>query len=199
MDGGGLIVDGMDASQARDHIEMVDRILAESSQRLCSGGEYFVVWGLYSAIASVLAQLVVNGILPATALWLQAIPLAAAIVFSVARGRVKGRDVVRFSLMQREFFNVLWLTLGLALLVNLAAFRLFRGWGTAAIWTFAEAVVLCFIGIHGNRRAQIGGLVAAASLVVANFAPASDTGYVLAAGALFGYGGFGVAELLAGD
>ena len=51
-------MDRMDAAQAREHIEMVDRILAESQQRLCCGGEYFVVWGIVSAFITLLFQLV---------------------------------------------------------------------------------------------------------------------------------------------
>ena len=43
---GRIDVEGLDAAQARDHIEMIERILAESQPRLCSGGEYFVVWGV---------------------------------------------------------------------------------------------------------------------------------------------------------
>jgi hypothetical protein len=37
------------------------------------------------------------------------------------------------------------------------------------------------------------------SLVAANFAPPSMAAYVLAAGMLAGYGGFGLSELLARD
>jgi hypothetical protein len=102
-------------------------------------------------------------------------------------------------LVEREFFNVLWLTLALAFVANVGAFNLFAGWGGAAIWTFTEAIVLFFIGMHGNRRAQVAGVLVVVSLVAANFVSTSIAGYVLAAGMLVGYAGFGVAELLAGD
>jgi hypothetical protein len=185
------------AAQARDHIEMVDRILAQSDQRLGGGAAYFIVWGLYSGAAVLLWQLVDNGGLPLTALWAQVPLLLAAIAFTVVRGRMKRISRARVSIAQREFFNVLWLATGLAFVANVVAFNVFSGWAQAAIWSFAEAVVLFFIALHGNRRAMVCGIAVVASLVAANFVARGVTGYVLAAGLVAGYAGFGLAELLA--
>jgi len=185
------------ASEARDHIEMVDRILAESHQRLCAGGEYFVVWGAGAALVTITFELIHGGRIPAAAVWMVPVVLALCALFSILRARSTRRVLARSSLVQREFFNVLWLTVGLAFVVNVAAFRLFPGIASAAIWSVAEAIVLLYIGMHGNRRAQLAGVVVVASLVAANFAPAGIAGYVLAAGMLAGYGGFGLSELLA--
>lgn len=189
----------IDAAQARDHIEMVDRILAESHPRLCSGGEYFVAWGIASAYLTVLFQLVDRGLVAASAVWSAPVVLGACVVFSIVRGRLTRRALARTSLVQREFFNVLWLTLGLAFIVDVAAFRIFPGIAGAAIWSVAEAIVLLYIGMHGNRRAQIAGILVVVSLIVANFAQPGITAYVLAAGMLAGYAGFGASELLARD
>ena len=189
----------IDAAQARDHIEMVDRILAESPPRLCSGGEYFVAWGIASAYLTVLFQLVDRGLVAASAVWSAPVVLGACVVFSIVRGRLTRRALARTSLVQREFFNVLWLTLGLAFIVDVAAFRIFPGIAGAAIWSVAEAIVLLYIGMHGNRRAQIAGILVVVSLIVANFAQLGITAYVLAAGMLAGYAGFGASELLARD
>jgi hypothetical protein len=52
-----VIVERIDAAQARDHLELVERILAESQPRLCTGGEYFVVWGIGSAYVTLLFAL----------------------------------------------------------------------------------------------------------------------------------------------
>ncbi len=101
--------------------------------------------------------------------------------------------------MQREFFNVLWLTIVLAIVVNVAAFRNFSGLASAAIWSVAEAIVLLYIGLHGNRRAQAAGVFVVVSLIVANFVGDALAPYVLAGGMLAGYGGFGASELLARD
>jgi MFS family permease len=192
-------VERFDAAQARDHLEMVDRILAETHPRLCSGGEYFVVWGLASAYVTILFQLVDQQVVAAAVLWSIPLVLAAAVIFSIVRGRVTRRAIARSSLVQREFFNVLWLTLGLAFVADVAVFRIFAGVAGAAIWSVAEAIVLLYIGMHGNRRAQIAGLLVVVSLVAANFAPPNIAGYVLGAGMLTGYAGFGVSELLARD
>lgn len=187
----------LSAAQAREHIEMVDRILAQSDQSLCAGAEYFVVWGLYSGISISVWQLVSNRVLPPPALWVQLVLLAAAIVFTIVRGRATNAARERRSIVQREFFNVLWLSVGLAFVANVAAFRIFSGWAQAAIWSFAEAIVLFFIALHGNRRAMLAGIAVTVSLIAANFMPRDVTGYVLAAGLLAGFTGFGLAELLA--
>jgi hypothetical protein len=101
--------------------------------------------------------------------------------------------------MQREFLNVLYLTIGLAAIANIGAYNIFAGWGPAGLWSFAESVVLLYIGLHGNRRALIAGLLVVASLIFANFAGNQSAGYVLGIGMVLGYAGFGVAELLAHD
>ncbi|MBV9718603.1 MAG: hypothetical protein JOZ77_04745 [Candidatus Eremiobacteraeota bacterium] len=189
----------LDAAHAHDHLEMVDRILSEWQPRLCSGGEYFVVWGVASAYMTVLLHLVGRGLLPAAALWSGPIVLAASTIFSIVRSRAARRVAARTSLIEREFFNVLWVTLGLAFIVNVAANRIFAGLAGAAIWSVAQAIVLLYIGMHGNRRAQIAGLLVIVSLVVANFAQPGAAAYVLAAGMLAGYAGFGLSELLARD
>jgi len=189
----------LDSAQAREHIEMVERILAESSQRLCSGAGYFIVWGLYSGTATLSIQLVTNGVLPPAALWAQGALLLAAIAYTVLTSRAQRAATPRQSLVQREFLNVLALTLGLAFIANVGAFNIFHGWAASAIWSFAEAIVLLYIGMHGNRRAQVCGILVVVSLIVANFVHGDLAGYVLAAGMVAGYAGFGVAERLAGD
>lgn len=187
----------IDAAQAREHIEMVDRILAESQPRLCAGGDFFVVWGVASAYITILFHLVDIGLVAAAALWSVPIVLAVCALYSVLRARSLRGTIARTSLVQREFFNVLWITLGLAFIANVAAFRIFNGIAQAAIWSVAEAIVLLYIGMHGNRRAQVAGLLVVVSLVAANFVAPDRTAYVLAAGMLVGYAGFGISELLA--
>ncbi|MBV8068131.1 MAG: hypothetical protein JO113_09135 [Candidatus Eremiobacteraeota bacterium] len=189
----------MDAAQAREHIEMIERILAESHPRLCAGGEFFVVWGIASAYLTVLFELVAQGAVPVVAEWSAAIVLLGAVLYTGLRGRALGRTLARTSLVQREFFNVLWITIGLAFIVNVAAFRIFPGIASAGIWSVAEAIVLLYIGMHGNRRAQFAGALVVASIVVANFLAPALSAYVLAAGMLAGYTGFGLSELLARD
>jgi hypothetical protein len=186
----------LDADQVRDQLELIQRILAESQQRLCCGGEYFVVWGLFSGLTTVVAHLVARGIAPPSLLWVAGAALIACIVFSVLRARALGGTLERESLLQREFFNVLWLTLGVAFVVDVAVYRIFAGLASAAIWSVSAVIVLLYIGMHGNRRAVLAGVIVLASLVAANFAPENVSAYVLAAGMVGGYAGFGLSELL---
>ncbi len=192
-------MDELTAAQARDHLEMVERILTESQQRLCAGGEFFVVWGLFSGGTTLAGHLIARGLAPIGLLWVVAAALIACVVFSVLRGRALRAVGGRESLVQREFFNVLWLTLGLAFVVNVGAYRVFSGLASAGIWSFAETIVLLYIGMHGNRRAVVCGVLVLASLIVANFVAPLNAAYVLAAGMIAGYTGFGLAELLARD
>jgi hypothetical protein len=187
----------LDAAQARDHLELINRILIETQPRLCSGGEHFIVWGFASAAMTLVGHLVSVGRLPASALWSIPALLVAGAIFSIARGRYNQRVLARSSLVQREFFKVLWVTLGMAFIVDVALFHLFPGIAAAAIWSVAEAIVLLYIGMHGNPRAQVAGIFVVFSLIVANFAPSNLAAYALAAGMLVGYAGFGASELLA--
>jgi hypothetical protein len=189
----------IDAAQARDHVEMIERILAETQPRLCSGGEYFIVWGIASAYVTLCVHLADIGVVPGALLWSAPAVLAAAVIFSVIRGWSTRPKVARTSLVQREYFNVLWLTVGIAFITNVAVYRIFNGLSSAAIWSVAEAIVLLYIGMHGNRRAQIAGVLVVVSLIAANFAQPGMAAYILSAGMLAGYTGFGLAELLARD
>lgn len=185
----------MDASEAREHLEMVERIIAASSRKLEAGGEYFVVWGAASALVNVLIQLIVNGRLPAAALWLVALVDVVAVLFTVLRARYR-RSHSSVSMLQREFLNVLWLSLAMALVATVIGWHIFTMWALSAIWSVAGMIVLFYIALHGNRRALIGGIIMVLSLAVANFEIAY-AGYALAAGMLIGYGGFGLMDILA--
>jgi MFS family permease len=190
----------VDASEARNHLEMVERIIAESSQRLKAGGEFFLVWGVIGAALDALIAAAVADQISATVFYV-AYPLLILIgvAFSILRSRYYHRCGERMSLLQREYLNVLWLTIALATIAMFTMFNLFHSFtAEMALWSFAETLVLFYVGMHGNRRAQIGGIVLLASLILANFIPAY-VGWILAAGVLLGYAGFGAAELIARD
>lgn len=189
----------VDRNEAREHIEMVDRILAQTQQRLCTGGEFFIVWGVGSAAVTTLFACIDLGMLPGVAAWWAPVILVACAIYSIVRGRAMRSTLASSSLLQREFFNVLWITVALAFIADAAAFRLFPGLASAAIWSVVESIVLLYIGMHGNRRALLGGVLVVVSLVVANFIGGVYPPFVLAAGMLIGYGGFGLSELLVRD
>lgn len=185
----------MDASEAREHLEMVERIVAASARRLEAGGEFFVVWGLAATAIDLVLYFIFSGRLPQTAMWALFPIDIAAVVFSIIRGRYYRRRG-SMSFLQREFFNVLWLAFAMAFVVDVIGMQLFSGWAQAAIWSIASALVLFYIAIHGNRRAMAGAILILCSIAVANFQP-QIAGLALAAGMLFGYAGFGAADLLA--
>lgn len=203
----------MQPAEAREHIEMVDSILARTERSLGVGGEFFLVWGVVGGLIILLFQffgvaatgaLIVHnaqqmslGRPPgAAALWAVPALIAFGVVFSIIRGRQLKRE--RCSLLQREFLNVLWITTGMAFLVNAGVFWIFSGVANGAIWNVCCSIVLFYIATHGNRVALAAAIVLVASLIAANFAHAY-TSYILAAGLIFGYAGFGLASLLLHD
>jgi hypothetical protein len=191
-------MESLTSAQVRDHIEMVDRILARSERSLRVGGEFFFVWGIVGASVTLAAQLLLNHLIPTGALWALPVLFAFAIAFSVVRGRQLGKRSDGLPLIQREFFAVLWISLGVAFFVDALAYRIFTMWAGSAIWNVAAAIVLLFIAVHGNRRALAGAIIVLASIAAANFVPAI-AGYLLAAGMLFGYAGFGLVSLASHD
>ncbi len=188
----------MEASDAREHLEMIEKIIAASSRKLEVGGEFFVAWGLYGTVVNVVSYLVFAGRIPSAAFWWVMPALAGAIAFTIVRSRYYRRVGTRMSLLQREYLNVLWLTISVSFLACLLGFNIFNHIAQSAVWSVGESLVLLYIGMHGNRRAQIGGILLLASLALANFIPQYD-GLFLAGGALFGYAGFGVADMLSSE
>lgn len=191
-------MDGLTAPQAREHIEMVDRILNRSERSLRVGGEFFLIWGLWGAAVTVVFQLIHARLVPASAFAALAVLLAAAVIFSVIRIRQLGKRRESISLLQREFFAVLIISWGVTFVAVMLGSRLFPGFASSAIWNVAAAILLFFIASHGNRPALIGGIVLLGSIGAANFMPLY-AGYVLATGMVLGYAGFGVVSLISRD
>lgn len=190
----------MDASEAREHIEMVERIVSQGSRRLRVGGEFFVVWGVVGAVIDGMITAAEAGLVPVVAFYVSyGIAIAAGIAFSIARSRYYRRCSDRMSWVERQYLNVLWLAISLTFVAMLAMTHIFNSFTSQiALWSFAETLVLFYIAMHCNRRAQVGGIIMLASLITANFTLAY-AGWILAAGVLVGYAGFGAAELIAGD
>jgi hypothetical protein len=188
----------MESLEAREHLEIVDRILAQSDRSVCLGSDIFLVWGLASGLLDLVIQLVLTGKLGGSWTFLSFAALGFAIVYSIVRGRAMAKASDRKTTMQREYFNVLMLAIGVTAVAQIGAYGMFSGWASAGLWTMAAAIVTFYVGMHGNRRGIVGGIILLASLVAASFVPAY-TGYMLAAGMFFGYAGFGLASMLARD
>lgn len=187
----------MNRSEAREHLELADQIVAASTRELSlrQAAPFFVAWGLASGSTCIIYELIERGIAPASAQWVAGALLLAAVVYSIVCGRYS-RAKGGMTFLEREFLNVLWIAMGVAFVANLGGFNIFPVFGMSAIWTVAASIVLFYIGLHANRRATVGGIILIGSLIIGNFMP-SFVGYALAAGFYLGYAGFGVAELLA--
>lgn len=188
----------MNPSEAREHLEMAERIVAASTRELSMryAAPLFIVWGIASGSVDLIFELQAHALVPPAATFVSFGLLCAAVVVSVIYGRRAKRCGPGLTFLQREFLNVLWIAMGVSFVTNVGGWNIFPLFALGAIWTVSASIVLLYIGMHENRRALVGGVVLLVSLVVANFMP-SVVGYVLAAGFYLGYAGFGVAELLA--
>jgi hypothetical protein len=189
----------MDPSEARDHLELADRIVAASTRELCLtyAAPFFIVWGIAAGTVDLIYGLILRGVAPDSTQWIGMGLLVAAVVFSAVYGRrIRAHATSAMTFLEREFLNVLWIAMAVAFVANVGAVNLFTPAAIGALYTIAASIVLFYIGLHANRRALIGGIVLIVSLVVAGFNPAYAD-YVLCAGFYIGYAGFGVAELAA--
>jgi hypothetical protein len=186
----------MEPTEAREHLELVDRVLSQTDRRVYTQGEFFVVWGIVGVVSDVIWQLVLDRAIDVRWLWLFGITVACGIVFSVIRGRALKADSDFMPRGQQEYLNVLWLAIGVTVIAQVAAHPLFPGWSSAGLWTVAAAIVTGYVGLHGDRRGLIAAFVFLASLVWAAYSQHS-AGYILAGGFAIGYIGFGIVSLLA--
>ncbi len=185
----------MDPSEAREHLDLVDRILARSDKSVCLVGDIFVVWGVASAITDLIFQLALSAKIAPVWQWASAAALAFAVLYTIVRVRHVQGSAGRMTIAAREYVNVLWVVFGLTAVAQGAAYHFFQGWTAAASWTLAASILTWYVALSGrNVFALIGGSVLIASLVVASYV--ALPGYVLAGGMLLGYAGFGVAALL---
>ncbi len=186
----------MDALEARDHLEMVDRILARAEHNMSPMTPWlYCLWGVAGAILDIADQLVFVQNVSPKLFFVSGAVLLAAVGMTVAYAR-SARNAERVSAFERQIGRVFWAAWIAAIVVDFGGNRLFPGWAPAAIWSVVIAVPLLFIGLQGHRVTLSGGVVLLASVVAANFVPAGLTGYVLAAGMLVGLTGSGIAFAL---
>lgn len=179
----------MNAHEARDHLEMVDRILTRAEGepiRYIPG--LIVAWGFAAAAMDVGNQLRMEGLIAASQ-WLTVLAFVAGTVYSIAVcvSLARGNRFERMSVIERRLGRVMgavWFT------VAVAAFAqpyVFAGWGGAAVWSMGAAIMMLMSGFCGDRRGLIGGILLLASLLAANYIWPHQVGYVLAAGFIAGY------------
>ncbi len=180
----------MNASEAREHLEMVDRILTQADEqpvRLTPG--LIVVWGFAAAAIDAGQQLYFSHLGGHAGVWLADAALLIGIIYSVlvCVSIARNRCFERVSLNEIRMARVMgavWFT------VVVAAFaqpHVFAGWGGAAVWSMGAAIMMLVIGFSGDRRGLAGGLVLLVSVLAANYLLPQMPGYVLAAGFILGY------------
>lgn len=180
----------MESFEAREHLDIVERILTRTEQPCDVSPFPFVVWGLAAAVMNVVVQLVVSQKAPAALLSVAAAALLAAVILMIFWvRRLQGAE--RRTLLDRQIgiaFNIAWIV---ALVAQMGAFNIFAQWAQAAIWSVMYGAALIFAGtLVRNRVVLAGGIVLLVSIVAANFAMAY-AGYVLALGDLVGMAGAG--------
>jgi hypothetical protein len=181
----------MDASEAQDHIEMVDRILTRAEGPLCLSAFPFIIWGLAGAVMNVVVQLV---IVQHYTVWLYAVAagtLFLAVGLSIVWGqRLRGAE--RRTLVDRQVFyafNMAWV---IAFIAQIGAGNIFAQWAQAGLWLLMYGAAMIFVAILvRSLPVFIGGSILLAALVVANFF-LPFAGYVLAAGDVIGMTGTGI-------
>jgi len=186
----------MDATQAQDHLQMVDRILAEADRQVRLMPQPFIAFGLAGGVADLIAQLVfVNGA-DSRLFWISAAAWFMAVGITIFSARRLRALKQRWTVLDQQLyllFQVIWI-------VTLAtAFggqpHVFFNWAGAAIWNLVYALALIYVRTQGNRYTFVGGIVLAASIIGANFA-SPYAGFMLAAGMWIGMAGTGFALLI---
>ncbi|MBV9736727.1 MAG: hypothetical protein JO177_01055 [Candidatus Eremiobacteraeota bacterium] len=182
----------MNAPEAREQLDLVDRVLAHAERTIHPSGTLFVLWGVVAAVLDLTFQAIYWFRGAFTWWWFAPAVVLYAVALTTTIAYVnRARRCDRLSIIEAQYLRVLFISLCAA---GLAVFcgNIFNGWADGAIWSIAYAIPLTFIGVQGNRIALAGGIVLFASILVANFIP-NAPGIVLAIGMLVGYAGAGIA------
>ncbi len=184
---------GLDSNDAADHLQMVDRILAQADRQVRLLPEPFIAFGISGGLSDIVSQRIfVNHNDPRLG-WIAVLGWIAAIIITIVSSRRRRRKKERWSVLDGQLytlFTIIWITT-LAVAFG-SQLHVFTQWAVAAIWSFAYGIALIFVGTQGNRYTLVGGIILIASIIGANILY-PYIGYVLAAGMWIGMAGTGVA------
>lgn len=188
----------MDAREAREHLEMVDRILAraEAPKNFRPWSWVLVLLGSAAALIQIGFQLGEDGHGYAAAMAGGAL-MACSYVYMAWSSYASRRNAERVPASEVRIgraSGAVWLAVVIA---YFGQPHIWGPWGSGAIWNLGGAIQMLMLGFFGQRRALAGGLVLAFSIVAANYV--STPGYALAAGFILGYVLPGVLNLLSKD
>lgn len=185
--------ENLSAADARDHLQMVDRILSRTEETVQISGLPFLVWGIYGSVENLGAQLVpASG--PIATWWNVAsiVLLAAILLVFVSLGRRNMRSADRVGVLDRHVYNLFLIAFAVAMLTMLLGSHIFANWAQSAVWSLMFGITMMYCAVLVRSRVILaGGSVLIASIFVANFLPLS-VGYVLACGDLFGMAAAGI-------
>lgn len=180
----------MDANEAREHLQMVDRILTRAdSEPIRYVPGLIIAWGIAAALMCFGSQLAVSHIGGATGGWLSIGAFIAGMLYSVTASVILWRRDCfdRVSTIEKRMgraMGAVWFTVVIA---ALSQPHVFAGWGGAAVWSMGAAIMMLMSGFCGDKRGLAGGLILLASVLAANYAFPQTPGYALAGGFIFGY------------
>lgn len=180
----------MDTNEAREHLEMVDRILTNAGDEgVCLIPGLLVAWGVAAAVMDVGQQLYFSNHAARAGLWLAEAALLFGILYSVAVAvsMIRNTRYERVSIIERRMGSVMGAVWLCVLVAAFAQPHVFAGWGGAAVWNVGAAIMMLIAGFDGDRRALAGGIVLLASVLAANYVFAHTPGYALAGGFILGY------------
>lgn len=180
----------MDAREAREHLEMVDRILTQAEGepvRLMPG--LIIAWGLAAAAIDVGQQLLVLRIGGHAGEWMTWAAMIAGVAYSIGVSLSIARNGCfdRVSLTEVRMGRVMGAVWFTVLVAAFAQPHVLAGWAGAAVWSMGAAITMLIGGFNGDRRALTGGVILLASVLAANYVLPQTPGYVLAAGFILGY------------
>lgn len=178
----------MDAHEAREHIEMVDRILDRAERkrlRFRPWASLLITFGIGAAMAEAGWQWALNGG-PPTLIRIGAAIIVLGYVYMIAASIYERRSGVCDTVEEQfkgRIIGAVWLCI---IVSAFAQPHIFSSWANAAIFNVGSAIQMMIVGFTGDRRSTAAGVVILVSLIAANIFSAY-TGYILAAGMIFGY------------
>ncbi len=188
----------MDAKEAREHLEMVDRILSEAEvPRWRPYSRLLIAMGVSAAIIEAGMQIGADGHGYAVD-QAGSVLMVLSYAYLIWIGVSARRKAERMAASEARFGKACWAVWMAVFIAAFAQPLIFSNWAAGAIWNLGGAIQMLMIGGFGNRWAVVGGLILAASIPVANYIPAAP-GFVLAGGFVLGYVVPAIVNLLDGE
>jgi len=184
----------LSAAQAKDHLQMVDRILSRTEAANGVSGWPFVVWGAYGAASNGVAQLAAGGSHISGNVWLagEVLVVVAISLFFIIQGVSGMRNRERLGLIDRHIGTIFMIGWVVAWVTTLMAGNIFGNWALSAIWSLIYGITMMSCAAMLRSKVMFGGgVILIASIVLANYSY-HLAGCFLGLGFLVGMGGTGL-------